>query len=249
MHSLRDVDGHQRVEFLRELGHDTVKVLVWEMEASEALVLGWQMAQGPVPSALEQGWLLAELRRRFGWSQEELAQRFLRSASWVSRRLGLVEDLPLSIQESIREGQIPAQAGMRALVPLARLDREACQRLAEQIVEHKLTSPEIQTLYSIWLDAGQDGRRRLIEDPRGFLRAREKLKERKRSLASQSDSFTALSAWHTKPATSTARSVSRVTSRSIPISTRCHLTGRAVASRFARPTTRSRSRRNPRRPR
>ncbi len=70
------IDGHQRIAALRRLGHDTVEALVWEMEEAEALVLRWQMANGPGSSALEQGWLLAELQHRFGWSQDELAQRF-----------------------------------------------------------------------------------------------------------------------------------------------------------------------------
>jgi hypothetical protein len=45
-------------------------------------------------TALEQSWLLAELRERFGLSLEELARRFGHSVSWVSRRLALLQDLP-----------------------------------------------------------------------------------------------------------------------------------------------------------
>ena len=176
------IDGHQRITALRRLGHDTVEALVWEMEEAEALVLRWQMAHGPGSSALEQGWLLAELQHRFGWSQDELAQRFFKSSSWVSRLLGMVRELPLSIQESIRRGQIPAQAAMKALVPLARIDRQACQWLAEQIARHKLTAREIGALYSGWLAAGGEGRRRLLEDPRAFLRLQQRLEERKTAL-------------------------------------------------------------------
>jgi ParB family chromosome partitioning protein len=52
----------------------------------------------PQESALEQGWLLSEMEQRLGYSLEELARRFDRSVSWVSRRLALVELLPESIQ-------------------------------------------------------------------------------------------------------------------------------------------------------
>ena len=176
------IDGHQRIAALRRLGHDTVEALVWEMGEAEALVLRWQMAHGPGSSALEQGWLLAELQHRFGWSQDELGQRFFKSPTWVCRLLGLVRELPLSIQESIRRGQIPAQAAMKALVPLARIDREACQRLAEQIVKHKLRTRQIGALYAGWLAAGREGRRRLLEDPRAFLRLQQRLQERKKAL-------------------------------------------------------------------
>jgi ParB family chromosome partitioning protein len=37
-------------------------------------------------TALEVGWLLAELEQRFGYGLDELARRFDRSVSWVSRR-------------------------------------------------------------------------------------------------------------------------------------------------------------------
>ncbi len=199
------IDGHQRIAALRRLGHDTVKALVWEMEQAEALVLRWQMANGPGSSALEQGWLLAELQHRFGWSQDELAQRFVKSSSWVSRLLGLVRELPLSIQESIRRGQIPAQAAMKALVPLARIDRQACQRLAEQIVGQKLTAREIQALYTGWRAAGWEGRRRLLEAPAPSCVCTRGFRSTKRPWASRSDSSGSPKGWHARRDTSAAR--------------------------------------------
>ena len=53
--------------------------------------------------ALEQGWLLWEMAQCFGYSVQELARRFDRSMSWVSRRLALVELLPQTIQQQVRE--------------------------------------------------------------------------------------------------------------------------------------------------
>ena len=40
----------------------------------------------------------------------ELARRFDRSPSWVSRRLAMVQTLPESVQEHIRQGRIPVRA-------------------------------------------------------------------------------------------------------------------------------------------
>jgi hypothetical protein len=58
-------------------------------------------------TALEVGWLLAELE--VGYRLDELARRFDRSASWVSRRLALVEVLPETIQQQVRKGKVLAQ--------------------------------------------------------------------------------------------------------------------------------------------
>jgi hypothetical protein len=57
------------------------------MNEAEALVLEQAMRTCEGGSALEQGWLLAELEHRFGYSLDELARQFDRSVSWVSRRL------------------------------------------------------------------------------------------------------------------------------------------------------------------
>jgi len=81
-------------------------------------------------TALEQGWLLQEMESRLGCSIEELARRFDRSRNWVASRLALVETLPESVQQLVREGKIAASLAMRYLVPVARISLEHCQRMA-----------------------------------------------------------------------------------------------------------------------
>ena len=66
------------------------------------------------------------MEQRFGYGLDELARRFDRSASWVSRRLALVELLPEAIQQQVREGKIAAQVAMKYLVPVARVNAEDC---------------------------------------------------------------------------------------------------------------------------
>jgi hypothetical protein len=51
-----------------------------------------------------------------------------RSVSWVSRRLGLVTDLPPAVQEQVRLSAIGAHAAMKYLVPLARANASAAQQ-------------------------------------------------------------------------------------------------------------------------
>src|SRR5437016_10651854 len=80
------IDGYKRIAALQQLGRDTVEAVVWEMSESDALVLERSLRMSERECALEQGWLLAELEQRFGYSLEDLARRFDRSASWVSRR-------------------------------------------------------------------------------------------------------------------------------------------------------------------
>jgi ParB/RepB/Spo0J family partition protein len=99
------IDGYKRVVALEQLGRDTVEAVIWPMSEAEALVLERSMRLSESDTALEQGWLLAELDQRFGYSLDDLARRFDRSTSWVSRRLALVELLPKMIQEKVRTGE------------------------------------------------------------------------------------------------------------------------------------------------
>jgi len=81
------VDGFKRVRALKQLRSDVVLATAWDLDEADALVFERLMRVGEGDGALEQGWLLRELEVRFGQSQEELARRFDKSVSWVSRRL------------------------------------------------------------------------------------------------------------------------------------------------------------------
>ena len=114
------LDGYKRVRCAARLGWDVMRATVWELPECEALFLERLMHGASRESALEQGWFLCALRERFGLPCEELARRFDRSLSWVSRRLGLVGQLPEAIQEGVRKGRIVPHAAMKYLLPMAR---------------------------------------------------------------------------------------------------------------------------------
>ena len=61
------IDGHKRVAALEQLGRDTVEATVWAMSEAEAVLLSRSLRFSPRESALEQGWLLAEMEQRFGY--------------------------------------------------------------------------------------------------------------------------------------------------------------------------------------
>ena len=144
------IDGHKRIAALRQLGRDTVDATVWPMSAAEALLLDRSLRFSRQESALEQGWLLAEMEQRFRYSLEELARRFDRRVSWVARRLALVELLPATIQQQVREGKIAAQLAMKYLVPIARVSAEDCERMGAVWVTHHCDTRQAATaLYGV----------------------------------------------------------------------------------------------------
>ena len=164
------IDGHKRVAALEQLGRDTVEATVWAMSEAEALLLSRSLRFSPQESALEQGWLLAEMEQRFGYGLDELARRFDRSTSWVSRRLALVELLPEAIQQQVREGKLAAQVAMKYLVPVARVSADDCTRMAAAFVAHRCNTRQAGQLYTAWRKGTRVIRERILAEPELFLK-------------------------------------------------------------------------------
>lgn len=166
------VDGYKRVRALKRLREDLVCATVWGLDEASAVVLERLMRNSEADNALEQGWLLEELNGRFGLSHEELARRFDKSQSWVSRRLALVCALPREVQERVLHGRLPAHAAMRFMVPMARAKREDCVRLVKALGSMRPTTREVEALYSAWLAGTQETRELVVTQPALALRAR-----------------------------------------------------------------------------
>ena len=164
------IDGYKRVAALEQLGRDTVEATVWEMSEADALLLSRSLRFSPQETALEQGWLLQEMEQRFGYSLEELARRFDRSASWVSRRLALVELLPEAIQQQVREGKLAAQVAMKYLVPMARVSADHCQKMAAVFAAQHCDTRQAGQLYTAWRKATRVVRERILSEPELFLK-------------------------------------------------------------------------------
>lgn len=179
------VDGYRRVRALRRLSRDVVQAVQWDLAEVDALLLRRSLSIGNGETCLEQAWLLEELKQRFGLSLQDLSRRLDRSPSWVSRRLALIRELPVAIQDLIRDGRIVAHAAAKHLVPLARANPEQCERLAQNIAGHHLSSREVGELYAAWRDAAPSARLRLVEDPQLFLRARAELSKPRETLGSR----------------------------------------------------------------
>src|SRR5438094_7813671 len=163
------IDGYKRVAALEQLSRDTVEAVVWDMNEADALVLDRSMRFSEQETALEQGWLLQEMEQRFGYSLDDLARRFDRSVSWVSRRL--VEQLPETVQQRVRTGEISAHVAMKYLAPVARANPKDCQRMADAFSKYRFNSRQAGELYAAWRDASTSIRQRILDSPELFLKA------------------------------------------------------------------------------
>ncbi|HJL16606.1 MAG TPA: ParB N-terminal domain-containing protein [Sandaracinaceae bacterium LLY-WYZ-13_1] len=166
------VDGYKRVRALSRLGHDLVRATSWDLSELDAWVLERILRSGEHGSAIEEGWFLQELQTRFGLSREELARRFDRTPSWVSRRLSLVRELPMSVQEHVRSGAISAHGAERYLVPLARANEVGCEKVADAIAPKRPSTRQLAQLWSTYVSGNESTRALVVESPHLVLKAR-----------------------------------------------------------------------------
>ena len=172
------IDGYKRIAALEQLGRDAVEAVVWPMSEAAAVLLDRSLRLSEHETALEVGWLLAELEQRFGYNLDELARRFDRSMSWVSRRLALVEVLPQAIQQQVREGKILAQVALKFLVPVARQSLEDCQRMAAIFAQQHCDTREAGQLYAAWRKGSPAIRKRILDDPDLFFKTQRQAQEK-----------------------------------------------------------------------
>jgi ParB/RepB/Spo0J family partition protein len=175
------MDGHQRIAALKQLRRDTVEALVLDdtMSEAEALLFVHSLRINSEPeTALEQGWLLAEMEEKHGYSIQELARCLDRSSTWVARRLALVDTLPEAVQQQVREGRIAAQIAMRYLAPVARISLEHCQQMAQVFTQQHWTKRRAALLYKAWRDATtKQTRERILAEPELFLKTQQQQRE------------------------------------------------------------------------
>jgi ParB family chromosome partitioning protein len=167
------IDGYKRMRALRALKRDLVIATEWSLSEPEALLFERLLRAGDADSAIEQGWFLREMHLHFGLTQGDLARRFGRTTSWVSRRIALVELLPQSVQAHVRAGKIGAHAAMKFLVPLARANAADCARLADAAAPEAFTDREVAALCVTWSTGSAKTRELVLTAPRVVLRARD----------------------------------------------------------------------------
>lgn len=164
------IDGYHRVAALEQLGRDLVSAVAVDLDEAEALVLAWRFETGRRKTAIEEAWLLSELLEAHGRTQASLAKELRRSRSWVSERLALVRVLPESVQLAVRGGRIPANAAMKSLVPMARLDRDGCAHMVSAL-EGPVSVRQVERLHAAWRQAEPIGQARILDYPMLLLQA------------------------------------------------------------------------------
>jgi len=141
------------------------------MEEADALAANYRERRAGGSSAIEEGWLVAELHRGWKWNLARIGEKLMRSESWASRRLSMAEEMPEYLRKAVSEGRIGAHAALYSLMALTRVNREESKQLVERLCDAGLRSREIKEICQSYRLAGREARSRIARDPVVFLRA------------------------------------------------------------------------------
>lgn len=168
------IDGYARVAALGELKRDVVAATILELSEAHALLLTFRLERHRARSVIEEAWLVRELVKTHAITLGDLGAVLGRSASWVSRRLALVDVLPATVEEAVRRGTVAAQAAMKCLVPLARANAVQCERLVANLSRRRLSVRQMARLYAGWRVGNAEQREAIVERPLLYLDLEEK---------------------------------------------------------------------------
>lgn len=165
------LDGYLRVAALKRCGKDTVMSEIWPCDEKQALVQVLRRGQDRPWEPLEEAGLIRELMERWGLSQAGIGHLLGKTASWVSRRLSLMEALSEEILQLVRTGAISAWSATRVLAPMARANADHARRLTEGLLKEPLSTRQLVEFFHHYGNANRKTRDKMVEAPQLFIKA------------------------------------------------------------------------------
>jgi ParB family transcriptional regulator, chromosome partitioning protein len=166
------IHGFVRLQAIKKLGRDTILADIQEVSEAQALFRLLADTEQRQWEAVEQAWIIRDLKERLGCSLHQIARCIGYDTSWVARRLSLVEGLPEDILRSVATGHLSTYAATRVLVPLARANGEHAQKLVAHLAETPLSTRELSEFFKHYERSNKQTRERMISDPRLFVKAK-----------------------------------------------------------------------------
>jgi len=114
-------------------------------------------------------------------SKAEVAKRLGRSASWVSRRLKLLEGINLEWWQGLREGWLKPWALERVVMPLARANEKHAAQLVAALKAEPLSTRELTTWFAHYEKAPKPKREKMANAPHLFLAALESMEKEEKA--------------------------------------------------------------------
>lgn len=166
------IHGFVRLAAMRKLGRDTILADIQEFPETQALFRLLSDTEQRQWEAVEQAWIIRDLKERLGCSLHQIARGIGYDTSWVARRLSLIEGLPEDILRSVATGHVSTYAATRVLVPLARANRQHAEKLVAHLAHSPLSTRELSEFLKHYEGSNKQTRERMISDPSLFVKVK-----------------------------------------------------------------------------
>ena len=177
------IDGYLRVEALKRLGRDTIIAETCHEGELKALFQLLSRSGERQWEAVEQAWIILDIKTRFQHSLSEVARSIGHDLSWVSRRVSLIEGLNEDILKAVCQGHISTWAATRVLVPLARANPSHAEKLTTHLLDTPMSSRDLSAFLKHYESSNKQTRDRMISDPDLFVKASKSRDEKNLAVA------------------------------------------------------------------
>jgi hypothetical protein len=177
------IDGYLRVQAFKRLGRETIQADICHEGELKAL-FGLLSRSGERQwEAVEQAWIMRDIKDRFACSASEIARSIGHDLSWVSRRLSLIEGLSDDILQAVCQGHVSTWTATRVLVPLARANPSHASRLTKHLCHAPASSRDLAAFLNHYENSNRQTRDRMISDPSLFVKAHKSREQGQLALA------------------------------------------------------------------
>jgi ParB/RepB/Spo0J family partition protein len=161
------LDGFKRYRCARKLGMGMVPAECVAEDIATGIVTFIRRSEyGSGITILEQASLIEELHRRCAMSIYDIAQRLDRSPSWVSMRLGILDDLTPLVRRKILSGAFPARAylyGIKGFTRVNNIGKERVDSFVGAVSGKQLSTRELFVLSRAFFTGGSVIERLVLE--------------------------------------------------------------------------------------
>lgn len=141
------LDGFRRLRVLCQLERETVAAVEWPGDVADGLVEVRRLRGASRSGPLEEGWLIELLVDAHDLSLSAIALRMGKTTSWVSRRLGIVRQLPDGVRDKVLAGVLSGYVAAKCAVPLARAKSALVGPFCDSVIAHALSTRQAEVVY------------------------------------------------------------------------------------------------------
>lgn len=151
------LDGFKRYRCAKKLHISMVPVRCIAQDVPQGVMTLLRHTSAGTLSIMEQAALIEELHKRYSLSIYDIALRLERSPSWVSMRLGIVEQLSDVVRTKIMSGAFPARAymyGIKGFTRVNSISQELVDAFVTAVSGKGLSTRNLSTLSHAYFTGG-----------------------------------------------------------------------------------------------